>query len=54
MFDFFYNFHNKPLGFDLYTRDSEDGTPPPITSVNLLTENGNNLLTENGIPLLTE
>lgn len=44
MFDFFYRFHNKPLGFNLFSRDTEDGTPSPPSSQTLLDNDSVTLL----------
>jgi hypothetical protein len=47
MYKYFYNFHNKPLAFDLYSRDTEDGTPAPPDSQVLLDNDDQPLLDNN-------
>ena len=49
MFEVFYKFHNKPLAWNLFNRDTEDGTPlPPISKIRI-TEDGIIRITETGI-----
>lgn len=54
MFDFFYQFYKKPLGFDLFSRDTEDGTSSPPSSVERITEDSRVRITEAGIERITE
>jgi hypothetical protein len=54
MWNFFYSFHNKPLGFELFSKDVEDGTPSPHTSEERITDNGVIRMTDNGIERITD
>jgi hypothetical protein len=54
MFRFFYRFHNKALGNDLFNRDTEDGTPSPPDSEQRITEDGEFRDTQSGILRITE
>jgi hypothetical protein len=47
MYQFFSNFYNKPLGWGLFNRDTEDGTPSPPDSQVLLNNAGIVLVNNN-------
>lgn len=53
MYDYFYNFYKKPFAFDLFNRDSEDGTPSPPSSDELLSNDSQVLLSNDGQELLS-
>lgn len=42
MYEFFYNFHNRPLGDDLFSRFDEMGSPPPPPVLNFLVDDDGN------------
>lgn len=54
MYSYFYNFHKKPIGNDLFNRDNEDGTTSPPESEQRIAEQGENRATESGILRITE
>jgi hypothetical protein len=54
MYNYFYNFHNKPLAQGLFSADAEDGTPSPPGSVERITETGIDRITEDGQMRITE
>lgn len=54
MYNYFYRFHNRPLGFDLFNRDTEDGTTAPPVSEQRITEAGEQRQTQSGILRITE
>jgi hypothetical protein len=54
MYQYFYNFHKKPLGWNLFSRDAEDGTPSPPPSQQRITEDGQIRITEDGQIRITE
>jgi hypothetical protein len=53
MFDFFYNFYKKPLGFNLYTRENEDGTPAPPESQLITSQAGEDLTSQTDEDLIS-
>jgi hypothetical protein len=54
MHNFFYHFFNKPLGYELFSRDAEDGTPAPATSQERITQDSIVRITEDGQERITE
>lgn len=54
MYNFFYRFFNKPLGYELFNRDPEDGTPSPPLSQERITENSIERIIEAGQERITE
>lgn len=53
-YNYFYNFHNKPLAYDLYTAVLEKGAPPPPSSQQRITQDGQDRITEDGQERITE
>ena len=53
MFDYFFNFYNKPLGWGLFNRDNEDGTPSPPESQFITDQAGEDLISQDGINLIS-
>lgn len=54
MYDYFYSFHNKPFGFDLFSRETEDGTPPTPESQPRITDDGVTRITDSGDIRITD
>lgn len=54
MYNFFYNYYNKPFAWELFNRDAEDGTPSPPASVTRITEDSIIRITEDGQVRITE
>lgn len=53
-YNFFYNFHTKPLAYDLFDRIQEVGQPLPPPSNERITEDGTQRITEDGQIRVTE
>lgn len=53
MFSYFFQFHKKPMAFELFSKDTEDGTPSPPTSEELLSNDLIILIGNDGQELLS-
>jgi hypothetical protein len=54
MYGYFSRFYNKPLGWNLFSSDTEDGTPSPPESQVMITQDSINMDTEDGQLMITE
>jgi hypothetical protein len=54
MFEYFFNFYKKPLGWNLFSRDAEDGTPSPPESETRITDDSVIRITDSGQVRITD
>jgi hypothetical protein len=54
MYSYFYHFHNRKLGDDLFNRFDEEGSPPAPPILFALLDNDGNDLLDNNSAILTD
>lgn len=54
MWGFFYNFYNRKLADDLFSRHDQEGAPPPPPILHALLDNDGNNLLDNDENILTD